>query len=508
MYLDITREDITSELLGKFIHDDFNSEFKETMRTAEKYAMVENEQITNRRKMMVLVDEKENQFAKEDLSKSNIKIRHSYLNELVTQCTNYLAGKPLRIDYKEGFDRVEDGDDTQIKHDQELIEDELYQHNNFTNFIQRAVTNTQLYGVAYMRIVKDEHGNKFIHYDPKEIIMFYNDFDEPILAIRYFSKMELIEGEVIEVNYAEVFDEKYKDTWVKESGAYEKKDEDEPVYAEYTEYGNGEVKVNVKEYGLFPIIEWRFNDERIPTITHIKDFIDIQDLNFSDLANDVSDIQDAIWILENYQGQNLKDFMDDLNLRKAVKVGDGGDVRSETIQIPLEARNRLYEISTKNIYKYGFGIDFSDRDSLGNVTGVALKWSYAPLEQKANSIENNGQNALNQFFNILFELMGLDYDSNDLDFLFDRSMIANEQEITQMVMSASPKLSDKTVLDVLPMVTDTEEELERLENEKDQYPEIPEEFEESGNPFEDDDEEDDSEDDEKDEDDIDGDSTE
>ena len=160
--------------------------------------------------------------------------------------------------------------------------------------------------------------------------------------------------------------------------------------------------------------------------------------------------------------------MEDLKVKKAIKVGVGGSAHSETVQIPIEARTKLYELCDKNIYKFGFGINFSERDSLGNATGVALKWSYAPLEEKANSIENNGQEALNNFFNILFSLMGLDYDSNDMEFIFDRTMIANEQEQTSTVMSASSQLSQRTILSNLPMVKDVDDEIEQL-NEEDEY---------------------------------------
>lgn len=216
---------------------------------------------------------------------------------------------------------------------------------------------------------------------------------------------------------------------------------------------------------VFPIIEWKFNKDCIPTLSNIKDFIDLQDINLSDLANNVEDIQEAIWILENYNGQNLQEFMEDLKIKKAVKVGAGGSAHSETVQIPIEARAKLYELCDKNIYKFGFGINFSDRQSLGNVTGVGLRWSYAPLEQKANGIENNGQEPLNNFFNILFKLLGIDYDSNDLEFVFDRTMIANEQEQTSTVMSASSHLSQKTILSNLPMVKDVDEEIKQLEEE-------------------------------------------
>lgn len=475
MNLDITIDEVSSQLLDYFIGIDSKDPAKLIMQESDKYYGTLNTNIMARRKMMMLYTEDEVPYLKDDFSKANHKARHSYLQELVNQCTNYLAGKPMKIQYKEKVT-----DETKEK-----IDDELYRNNNFLGFLQKNIDALQLYGVSYFRIIKTEDGfNKFVVYDPKEIIMFYNDFDEPILCIRYFSKPELDEKtkEVKQVKYAEVFDFKFKDTYVNKPsrlGNWTSLGR-ELVYASkvsYQDEDGNEIKSEVTslDVPVFPVIEWKFNDKKIPTLVNIKDFIDFQDLNLSDLANNVEDIQEAIWILENYNGQNLKEFMEDLKVRKAIKVGTGGNAHSETVQIPTEARSKLYELCDKNIYKFGFGINFSERDSLGNVTGVALKWSYAPLEQKANAIENNGQEALNNFFNILFHILGIDYDSNDMEFIFDRSMIANEQEQTNTVMSASSVLSQETILSNLPMVKDVDEEIKALEGEEDVYnnPAIP-----------------------------------
>lgn len=471
MNINITLDDVTSELLNHFIKIDMKSEEKQVMKDADEYFVVKNSKISNRRKMMMLVDEKENPYLKDDFSKANYKAKHSYLQELVNQCTNYLAGKPIKLDYKSKIS----------EENKNKIDDELYRNNNFLGFLQTNIDNVQLYGKTYMRIVRDEELNKFVTYDPKEIIMFYDDFEEPILAIRYFTKTELDADKkgVSEVKYAEVFDKEHKITFKQNKKGVWEKGEKELVYANkvtYTDEEGNEIKSDITslEVPVFPIIEWKFNNGCIPTISNIKDFIDLQDINLSDLANNVEDIQDAIWILENYNGQNLKEFMKDLKIKKSVKVGMGGKAHPETIDIPIEARAKLYELCDKNIYKFGFGINFSERDSLGNVSGVGLKWSYAPLEQKANSIENNGQEALNNFFNILFTLMGLDYDSNDLEFIFNRTMIANEQEQTATVMSASQVLSTKTILSNLPMVKDVDEELEELEGEDEYDEQVPE----------------------------------
>ncbi len=507
MNLEVTIDDITPELLQEFINKDKGSKEKLFMQTCDKYFNVENETISSRRKVMVLVNDHGDNYAKDDLSKANYKVKHSYLQELINQCTNYIAGKPMTIDYKRAFEKVTmdlNGDgvvtpeerksitgDTKADQDKEVIDNNLYRDNNFNDYLQENIKNLQLYGKSYMRIVVHNKLLKFVTYNPKEMIMFHNDFNEPVLAIRYFKKPELQtktidkvstpKKEIKDVEYAEVFNTQFKDTWKFEKGKWEKIEERELVYSNKISYGNKTVtEIEPISIPVFPIIEWKFNSNEVPTLSNIKDFIDIQDLNLSDLANNVEDIQDAIWILENYTGQNLQEFMKDLKEKKAIKVGAGGTARSETIEIPVNAREKLYELSRKNIYKFGFGIDFQERDSLGNVTGVALKWSYAPLEQKANSIEMHGQEALNNFFNILFMLLGMEYESNDLEFIFDRTMIANEQEQTATIMSASHELSQRTILDNLPMVSDTDDELERLKEDNEYDPELPEEIVESG----------------------------
>ena len=100
MNINITMDDITADLLNTIIGRDINDPKKQFMKTADEYMKVENSEISNRKKMMMLFDEQENPYLKPDLSKANEKARHSYLQELVNQCTNYLTSKPMKIDYK------------------------------------------------------------------------------------------------------------------------------------------------------------------------------------------------------------------------------------------------------------------------------------------------------------------------------------------------------------------------------------------------------------------------
>ena len=126
MNLNISIDDITSELLTKFISDDSICPEKLFMLESDKYFDVKNTNIMNRKKMMMLVDEDDVPYLKPDYSKANNKAKHSYLQELVNQCTNYLAGKPMKIEYKK---EIKEGD-------KDLIDNELYRDNNFLGFLQ------------------------------------------------------------------------------------------------------------------------------------------------------------------------------------------------------------------------------------------------------------------------------------------------------------------------------------------------------------------------------------
>lgn len=416
--------------------------------------------------MMMLIDEKDNNYLAPDLSKANHKVVHGFLFELINQAKNYICGKPVKLSFK----------DT-IKPEDELrktIDDILYKYNQWGKFNQENVKNAQKYVSAWSRLAIDDYGYlRFVNVDSKEVIPFYNDLGDLECLIRIFDEVDYdANGKEVTNHYAEVYDNMYKDVYLKKGRSYEPIQTFVPLLAKQIEYANEEGIIALDavalDWGKIPWVEWRFNDDGLDALQPIKSFIDLLDINLSDLANNVDDIQELIWVLENYEGQSIQEFMEDLKIKKAINVGEGGSVEAKSAEIPHEARMKLYDACEKNIYRFGRAIDFAKRDQLGNSTGVALKWSYGPLDAKADEIEQNGQVALDRLFNLILTYLsyvGLNpknIDSNDLEFVFDRTMITNEKEIIESVIRSTQLLSLKTALDKHPMVEDTDEELLRL----------------------------------------------
>ena len=470
----ITRELINSNprILNTLIKEFITSDNYAEMQVVDKYYESKNINILDRSKQMMLFDEKENvidgkivkesiPYIKPDLSKANHKLAHGYLYELIMQATNYIVGNQVKTEYDKKIPKKVTS----------IIDDILYKNNHWGKFNQENVKNAQKYKSGWSRLViNDDNELKLLNVNSKQVIPFYDDYDTLTCVIYLYTKNTFDEkGKKKEVKYAEVYDDTYKDIYKCDKGySYSLEQSKVPLLRKITAYGEIEVEEKLS-WGKVPWVEWKYSNDNIDALQPIRCFIDILDIDISDLANNVDDIQDAIWILENYQGQSIKQFMEDLKVKKAINLGENGKADTKTIEIPTEAREKLYEICEKKIYKFGRGIDFSDRDNLGNASGVALKWSFGPLDEKADEIEENGQVALDYLFNLIFVYLKVtgkysqEYDSNDIKFIFDRNMIVNEIEQVNMVMNSTDLISRKTALSHHPFVEDAEEEMKEID---------------------------------------------
>ena len=478
----VTREMLknNNKILQTIIKNFYSSQDYKEMLDVDKYYEFKNTRISERTKQMMLYEEREKiidgkavkeqyPYLAPDLSKANHKVTHGYLYELINQCKDYLVGNPIKTEYDKKIP----------KKVTEFIDDILYKYNDWGKFNQENVKNAQKYKIGWSRVVIDDNGNlRLLNVNSKQVIYFLNDFDELTCLIYLYTKTEYDEkGKKKEVKYAEVFDDTYKDVYKSTRGYnYTLEEADVPLLRKVTQFDTTDTDVientEVISWGRIPWVMWKYNEDNIDALMPIKSFIDMLDIDLSDLANNIDDIQDVVWILENYQGQSISQFMQDLKVKKAINLGENGKADTKTVEISTEAREKLYEKCEKNIYRFGRGINFADRDNLGNASGVALKWSYGPLDEKSNELEENGQAALNYLFNLIFTYLKLsniysnDYDSNDVKFIFDRSMIVNEKEQVEMVIASTDVISRKTALSHHPFVEDADEEIKLIEEDE------------------------------------------
>lgn len=234
----------------------------------------------------------------------------------------------------------------------------------------------------------------------------------------------------------------------------------------YTKQGKG------YGWGKVPMIEFRNNEEGVSDLIFYKDLIDQYNNNISNNANTFDEMQDLIYVLKNFAGQDLSEFTTNLRHYKAVEVSGEGGLEMKSAEIPMDSANSHLDRLEENIYRFGQGVN-NNPDKVGNSpTNVAIKNLYSLLDLKANEAERKFRPALSAFFWFFTEYLKMtgqgEYDPTLLQMTFNRSRMTNELEQVQMA-NQSTDLSRETRIANHPWVDDVEAELKRIEAEEVEY---------------------------------------
>lgn len=225
-------------------------------------------------------------------------------------------------------------------------------------------------------------------------------------------------------------------------------------------------------FGKVPFIIFRNNNRMTSDLHRYKDLIDIYDKVLSGYANDLEDIQQLIYIIENYGGEDLKEFLSDLKRYKTIKTetdvnGTSGGVKTLSIDIPVDARNSLLEILEKRIYKSAQSLEQYNAESFGNASGTALKFFYRKLELKAGLTEIQFRKGFNELIRAILQFLKIET-KNPIIQTWTRNMISNDLETTQIAMNSKDVVSDETILKNHPWVDNLEDELKKIKEQKEE----------------------------------------
>ncbi len=220
-------------------------------------------------------------------------------------------------------------------------------------------------------------------------------------------------------------------------------------------------------FGEVPFIPFPNNAEGGNDLNDVKELIDAYDKVYSGFLNDLEDIQEIIFVLSGYEGEDLKEFLEKLKKYKAVKLdsddeGKGG-VSTLSIDIPVEAREKMLSMTRKSIFEQGMGID-PDPQNFGNSSGVALKYLYSLLELKAGLMETEFRPGFGRLVRAICRHAGVE--TGKIVQTWTRTAVNNEAELASIAQQSVGTLSMRTILENHPWVTDADKELEQLEKEE------------------------------------------
>lgn len=218
--------------------------------------------------------------------------------------------------------------------------------------------------------------------------------------------------------------------------------------------------------GKVPFIPFFNNEYNYSDLSNVKLLIDVYDRVYSGFFNDLEDIQEIIFILSGYGGTDLSEFLSDLKKYKTVKLDeeDGKPGLSTlTIDIPVEAREKMLSMTRKEIFEQGQGID-PQPENYGNASGEALKFMYSLLELKAGLMETEFRIGFGEFIRAICEYLGIACEK--VEQIWTRNMIRSNSELSTICRDGIGVISQETIVKNHPFVTDYEKEMERIKKER------------------------------------------
>lgn len=224
------------------------------------------------------------------------------------------------------------------------------------------------------------------------------------------------------------------------------------------------------EFGAVPFIPFPNNNVCTGDLDKIKSLIDSYDKTYSGFVDDLEDIQQVVFVLTNYGGADLKQFLSDLKYYKTIQVESAGSddksgVSTLTIDIPVDARDKLLDITRKAIFDMGQGID-PQQQGFDNTSGEAMKFLYSLLELKAGLMETEFRSGFGELVRAIGRYYGKE--PEQIVQTWTRTSIRNDAELVDMCQKSVGVISTKTILKNHPFVENAEDEEKELAAEKEQ----------------------------------------
>jgi hypothetical protein len=226
---------------------------------------------------------------------------------------------------------------------------------------------------------------------------------------------------------------------------------------------DGEIVVAEENYPTFPIIPLWANSEHQSSIVGLREQIDCYDLIKSGFANTVDEASIVYWTLQNAGGmdeQDLAKFVQQMrDLHATVMDIDGAHAESHTIDVPWEAREKLLDRISADMYRDAMALD-TEQIASGAVTATQIVAAYENLNAKCDKFEYQ----VLDFLEGIMAVAGVDDEPT-----FTRSMIVNQTETVSVLMQAGQFLGQdyitRKLLEVLGDGDKADEVLSDMEQE-------------------------------------------
>lgn len=256
------------------------------------------------------------------------------------------------------------------------------------------------------------------------------------------------------------------------------------MYEEWTTNGvnrfiddNGELRL-IEEGGHFtigeqtftwerlPLIQFRYNADAKPLITLLKPLIDDYDERVSDVANLLADTPNNVKLVKGHV-EDPEEFVRNLATLNCLFIGEGGDVQNLESRVDIATHEAHLNRLRKDIFDAGCGVDTQEAQA-GDLSGTAIRYRYSELDLDCKNMGAEFAEALENLAWFICEDMRIKGEGDHeavIDVIWNTDHIINELQTVQILAASKGLISDATIIENHPYVTDPEAERQRIAEE-------------------------------------------
>ena len=417
----------------------------------------------------------------EDPSAINNKVNNDYFSELVNTKVGYFAGAPFSYGYSQLaetdeeesesetisssvnslFGEEETAPQTQVDIDNaNKVIERFTIRNNIADKDLEITKLAEICGYAGRLMYIDTNGDECIKViEPWECVMLAKDeITEPSYGIWYYTEEFITDGMSKEVRTIEFYNA--TDCYIFEDGlqGWVLKDQ----FAHMFDY--------------CPLQGIPNNRELLGGAEKVLSLIDGIDRTISDCNSEIEAFKLAYLLVYGVQ-------IDEKTLQEAKRTGcfnippmGASESKIEYLTKQINdtfVENHLNRLE-KNIYKFGQTPDMNEMASAGT-SGIAMKLRLFPLETRCAMFERKLHSANMYMFKVLasaWEKKQIRIDPYEVVIEYKRTMPLDLQYESQVLASLKGNVSDQTALGLMSFIDNPEYELELMEKEKENIPEI------------------------------------
>lgn len=392
-------------------------------------------------------------------NRSNVKLEHPIYKKLVDQKVRYLLSKPWSVDT---------ANENYAKALRELFDDAFRQ--KIKSLGRGAVKS----GVAWLQpYISDTGALCFMRVPAAELVPLWRDSEKTELdAFIRFYDQEVYEGnQKRTISHAEFWFSGGVRWFVTGGQGSSDYAVDKEHGEERSDWTVPHFTIGDKAYNwdVPPLVWLRYNEEELPLLHSIESLIDDYNWQTSVTADVLRDIAKFIYVLKNYGGTDLAEFIRDLRENMAIKVDGDGGVDKLQADLNIDAVMRFLDCERRDLFDFAAAVDTKDPD-LGNASGTAIGFRYMDLDSDCADLAVELKAAfqrLKRFIDPYLQATGRgDFSGETFDVAFNMDLPVNETDIINNARTSDGLLSRRTILRNHPWVEDVDEEMEQLDREK------------------------------------------